>query len=100
MEHGGEVGVQQKARAERQFQQKIYSEAMKSYQASNEFFNKVLQSLNENCAEYILHEGTDILFFPNLLMADNYIKMGMIGRETGERVGCVRQLEEGPRLCQ
>lgn len=56
---------------------------MKSYQASNEFFNKVLQLLNEDCEEYTLYEGADILFFPKRLMGDNYPKMGMIGRETG-----------------
>ncbi len=76
-------GVQQKAQAESQFLQKAYSGAMKSYQASNDFFAKMLQFMNEDCAEYTLYEGTDILFFPNLLMADNYLKMGIIGRETG-----------------
>ncbi len=76
-------GVQQKARAESQFLQKSHSEAMKSYQASNDFFMKMLQYVDEDSAEYTLYEGTEILFFPNLLMADNYKKMGIIGRETG-----------------
>jgi hypothetical protein len=76
-------GVQQKAKAESQLQQKVYPEAMKFYQASNEFFTQMLQFMNEDCSAYTLYEGTDILFFPNLLMADNYLKMGKIGRETG-----------------
>jgi hypothetical protein len=43
----------------------------------------MLQFMNEDCAEYTLYEGRDILFFPNLLMADNYLKMGIVARETG-----------------
>ncbi len=76
-------GVQQKADAEKQFREKAYPEALKSYQASNDFFTKLLQYLPEDTAEYTLYEGTDILFFPNLLLADNYLKMGLIQRETG-----------------
>ncbi len=76
-------GVQRKADAEKQFRGKAYPEALKSYQASNDFFTKLLQYLPEDTAEFTLYEGTDILFFPNLLMADNYLKMGLIQRETG-----------------
>ena len=76
-------GVQQKAQAEKRFQEKAHPEALKSYQASNDFFNRLFQYLNEDMAEFTLFEGTDILFFPNLLMADNYLKMGLIQRETG-----------------
>jgi hypothetical protein len=76
-------GVQQKANAEKRFQEKAYPEAMKLYQASNDFFTKLLQYMDEDYAEYPLFEGTNILFFPNLLSADNYFKMGLISRETG-----------------
>ena len=76
-------GVQQKAQAEKRFQEKDYPEALKFYQSSDEFFNKLFQYMSEDIAEYSLFEGTDILFFPNLLMADNYLKMGLIQRETG-----------------
>jgi hypothetical protein len=76
-------GVQQKARAEKHFQDKAYPEALESYQASNDFFERLFQYLDEDTGEYTLYEGTDILFFPNLLMADNYLKMGLIQRATG-----------------
>jgi hypothetical protein len=76
-------GVQQKARAEKHFQEKAYSEALESYKESNDFFDRLFQYLDEDMAEYTLYEGTDILFFPNLLMADNYLKMGLIQREMG-----------------
>jgi len=76
-------GVQQKAKAEKQFQQKAYPEAMKLYQSSNDFFTKLAQYMEEDYVEYPLFEGTNILFFPNLLTSDNHLKMGLIYRETG-----------------
>jgi len=76
-------GVQQKAKAEKQFQEKAYPEAMKSYQSSNDYFTKLSQYMEEDYVEYPLFEGTNILFFPNLLTADNHLKVGMIYRETG-----------------
>jgi hypothetical protein len=76
-------GVQQKAKAEERFQQKAYSEAMKLYQSSNDFFTKLFQYMEEDYVEYPLFEGTNILFFPNLLTADNHFKIGRISRETG-----------------
>jgi hypothetical protein len=76
-------GVQEKAKGEKHFREKAYPEAMKSFQASNDFLTKMLHFMDEDCAEFTLYEGTDILFFPNLLMADNYLKMGLIQRETG-----------------
>jgi hypothetical protein len=76
-------GVQEKIKAEKRFQEKAYPEAMKFYQSSNDFFTKLFQYVNEDMAEFTLFEGTAILFFPNLLMADNHLKMGLIQRETG-----------------
>ena len=76
-------GVQQKAKAEKQFQEKDFPEAVKLYQSSNDFFTKLFQYMKEDYAEYPLYEGTNVLFFPNLLTADNYLKMGLIYRETG-----------------
>jgi hypothetical protein len=83
-------GVQQKAKAEKRLQEKAYPEALKFYQASNDFLTRMLQFMNEDCASYTLYEGTDILFFPNLLMADNYLKMGIIARETDREGAATR----------
>ena len=83
-------GVQQKAKAEKKLHEKAYPEALKFYQASNDFLTRMLQFMNEDCASYTLYEGTDILFFPNLLMADNYLKMGIIARETGRESAATR----------
>jgi len=76
-------GVQQKAKAEKRFQEKVYQEALKFYQSSNDFFSKLFLYIRGDCAEYPLFEGTYILFFPDLLVADNYLKMGMIERALG-----------------
>jgi hypothetical protein len=76
-------GVQQKAKAEKQFQEKAYPEAMRLYQSSNESFSTLLRYIDQDGAEYELFEGTHILFFPNLLVADNHLKMGLILRVMG-----------------
>jgi hypothetical protein len=76
-------GVQQKAGADKRFQEKDYQEALKFYQSSNDFFSKLFLYIRGDRAEYPLFEGTYILFFPDLLVADNYFKMGMIGRASG-----------------
>lgn len=78
-------GVQLKAKAERLFREKAYPEAMRLYRSSNDFFSTLLRHhVDEDSATYQLFEGTRILFFPNLLMADNHLKMGLILRAKGE----------------
>jgi hypothetical protein len=77
-------GVQQKAKAEKKFQEKAYPEAMRLYRSSNEFFSTLLRNhIDQDSAAYTLFEGTNILFFPNLLVADNHLKMGLIFRTMG-----------------
>ncbi len=78
------LGVQQKAKAEKLFQEKSYPEAMKLYHSSNESFSTILRYLDQDSAEYTLFEDTHILFFPNLLVADNELKMGLILQTRGK----------------
>ena len=75
--------VQQKAKADKDYQDKKYAEAMKKYDSSNEFLMVVLKYRNEDSGECILFDGTSILFFPNLLAADNHLKAGKILKEMG-----------------
>ena len=77
-------GVQQKATAEKKYQERQYPEALKRYDASNEFLMVVLKYITQDAAEYTLFEGTNILFFPNLVMADNYLKIGLIQKQLGK----------------
>jgi len=83
-------GVQQKGKAEKKFQEKAYPEALQFYRGSCEFFSTLLQHLDEDSADYTLFEGTHILFFPNLLMADNHLKMGLIFRAMGQESAAQR----------
>ncbi len=78
------LGVQQKAKAEKFFQEKNYPEAMKLFRSSDESFSFLLRYVDEDSAEFELFEGTQILFFPNLLVADNDLKIGLILRATGK----------------
>jgi hypothetical protein len=84
------LGVQQKAQAEKLFQEKSYPEAMKLYRSSNESFSTILRYLDQDSAEYTLFEDTHILFFPNLLVADNELKMGLI-LQTREEEGLAQR---------
>ena len=78
-------GVQQKAKAEKEFAEKRYPAAMPLYLFSNELISTVLEYIDDDSAQYSLFEGTDILFFPNLLVADNHLKMGRINDAMGRQ---------------
>ena len=84
-------GVQHKARAEKKFQEKSFPDALKQYDSSNEFLLVVLENYNQDEVEFPIFEGASILFFPNLLVADNYLKMGRILREMGRESSAHRQ---------
>jgi hypothetical protein len=87
-------GVQQKAKAEKKYQEKQYPEALRLYDNSNEFLLVVLRYINQDAAEYVLFEGTDILFFPNLVMADNYLKTGLIQKQLGKESSARRNWKQ------
>ena len=87
-------GVQKKAAADKKFQEKNYPEALKLYDASDEFFQVVLKYSNEDVLEFPLFEGASILFFPNLLIADNHLKVGQILREMGHESSARRQWKQ------
>jgi hypothetical protein len=87
-------GVQKKAEAEKKFREKDYPEALKLYDSSDEFLLVVIKNNNQDDAEFPLYEGASILFFPNLLMADNKLKMGLILREMGHESAAQRKWKE------
>lgn len=84
-------GVQQKAKAEEKFRGKSFPEALELYDRSNEFFLMVLDYIRHDSCAYVLFEGTSILFLPNLLLADNYLKSGRILKETGRESSARRK---------
>ena len=87
-------GVQQKAKAEKKYREKQYPEALRHYAASCEFLRVVLNYIDQDSAEYVLFEGTEILFFPNLLMADNYLKSGLIQKNLGKESSARRSWKQ------
>jgi hypothetical protein len=87
-------GVQQKAKAEKKYQEKQYAEALKLYDNSNEFLMVVWKYIKQDSAEYTLFEGTDILFFPNLLMSDNYLKTGLVLKQMGKESSARRKWKQ------
>jgi hypothetical protein len=94
------LGVQQKAKAEKLFQEKAYPEAMKLYRSSNDSFSTLLRYIDQDSAEYTLFEDTHILFFPNLLMADNQLKMGLILQARGQEGSAQRCWKRGLSFVQ
>jgi len=87
-------GVQRKAKAERRLKEKAYPEAMRLFHGSNVFFETILKYIPEDSAKYNLFEDTHILFFPNLLLADNYLKMSKICHAQGNRWQANRHLKK------
>ena len=83
-------GVQKKAGAEKHFQAKNDKEALDLYDLSNEYFLFLLDYIANDFLSYPLFEGSQILLFPHLLMADNYLKMGRIYQRT-ERESSARR---------
>ncbi len=72
------AGVQQKSKAEQAFRKNSYSEALDHYRDSMQSLTKLLNYMDADCAKFNLFEETNILFFPNLLAADNHLQMGRI----------------------
>ncbi len=93
-------GVQQKAKAEEKYRGKSYPEALKFYDKSQEFFLVVLDYLSYDSCTFMLFEGTQILFLPNLLMADNYLKTGKILKEMGRDSSARRKWKSALRYIQ
>jgi len=91
-------GVQQKAKADKNYQDKKYPEALKQYDSSNEFLIVVLKYIDEDACDYTLFEGTSILFFPNLLKADNHLKIGRILQGVGHNWSARRQWKQALSL--
>jgi tetratricopeptide (TPR) repeat protein len=87
-------GVQEKAKAEKHLQAKDLKEALRLYDRSNEFFLYLLDYIPYDSVSYPLFEGTEILFFPNLLLAGNYFKMGEIYQRTGEQSSARRKWKQ------
>ncbi len=93
-------GVQKKTEAEKKYGEKNYADALRIYESSNEFFSVVLKYSDQDVEDFPLFEGTTILFFPNLLVADNDLKMSLILKERGHESSAHRKLKQAFRHIQ
>jgi len=70
--------VQEKAEGEKLFKEGKWEEAQIPLDKSNRFLRVVLRYLPEDEAYRNIYGDTVVIFLPNLLMADNYLKLVLI----------------------
>lgn len=68
-------GVQEKEEGEKLIKESRWEEARKSLEKSNRFLRVVLKYLPEDEAYREVYEGQTVIFLPNLLIADNNLKL-------------------------
>ncbi len=68
-------GVQEKEEAERLMKEEKWEEAQIHLEKSNKFLRVVLRYLSEDEAYRNIYGDTVVIFLPNLLMAENYLKL-------------------------
>jgi hypothetical protein len=76
-------GVQQKAEGEGLLKEGKQEEALTRFETSNRFFLVVLRYLSEDEAYRNLYGDHVVIFLPNLLSADNYLKLANIYKKMG-----------------
>jgi hypothetical protein len=68
-------GVQEKEEGESLLKEGKWEEARKQLEKSNRFLRVVVKYLPEDEAHRDIYEGQTVIFLPNLLMADNDLKL-------------------------
>lgn len=76
-------GVQVKAEGERLLKEGKWEEAFPRFETSNRFFRVVLRYLSEDEAYRNLYGDHVIIFLPNLLSADNFLKLVTVYQKLG-----------------
>ena len=84
------AGVQKKALAEKHLREKAYREALMFYEESCDLLSTVLRHIEEDTVQFPCFEGASLLFFPNLLAADNHLKIGKIQKAMGREKSAQR----------
>ncbi|MBS3920413.1 MAG: hypothetical protein KG012_16190 [Deltaproteobacteria bacterium] len=74
-------GVQEKAEGERLLGEERWEEARKHFEKSNRFLQVVLDYLSKDDAYWNIYGDHVVIFLPNLLIADNYLKVVRIYRK-------------------
>jgi hypothetical protein len=71
-------GVQEKAEGEKLFKEGKENEALDRFEASNRFFLMVLRYLPVDDAQRNVYGDHVVIFLPNLISADNYLKLATL----------------------
>jgi hypothetical protein len=76
--------VQEKAEGEKLLKEAKWEEAQIPLEKSNRFLQVVLRYLSEDEAYRNIYGDTVVIFLPNLLTADNYLKLITVYKRTGK----------------
>jgi hypothetical protein len=76
-------GVQQKAEGEGLLREGKWEEALTRFETSNRFFLVVLRYLSEDEAYWNIYGDHVVIFLPNLLSANNYLKLANLYKKMG-----------------
>ena len=90
-------GVQEKEEGETLLKESKWEEARKHLEKSNRFLLVVLKYLHEDEAYRMVYEGQTVIFLPNLLIADNALKLVPVYRNLKDPDIAARTLAEGQR---
>ncbi len=88
-------GVQEKAEGEGLFKEGKWEEAQIALAKSNRFLQVVLMYLSEDEAYRNIYGNTVVIFLPNLLRADNYLKLITVYRKMGKDDGAAEAERNG-----
>ncbi len=90
-------GVQEKEEGERLFKEGNWEEARKHLEKSNRFLLVVLKYLSEDEAHRTVYEGQTVIFLPNLLIADNALKLVTVYRNLKNPDLATQTITEGQK---
>jgi len=90
-------GVQEKEEGETLLKENKWEEARKHLEKSNRFLLVVLKYLREDEAYRMVYEGQTVIFLPNLLIADNALKLVPVYRNLKNPDIAAQTLAEGQR---
>ena len=90
-------GVQEKEEGERLLRESRWDEARKHLEKSNRFLLVVLKYLREDEAHRVVYEGQTVIFLPNLLIADNALKLVRVYRDLKNPDVAAQTIAEGQR---
>ena len=78
-------GVQEKERAERLMKEGKWKEAEDHFEKSNQYLEVVTEYFPEDDPHRDVYENHAVIFMPNLIMADNELKLARLYRKMNKR---------------